>query len=310
MHLEVQIKKHRKYYYAVENIRAGTAKWKKLRVYLGKDLSRNEQKHLAKIKRKDLLKKVEKAKKESDPLLYLIPISELKILANIKVRYKKCIKETDKLQYENYYEKFVSEFTYDTNAIEGSTLTLNEISMILFDKIVPKGKSIREINEAQNHKDAFDFMLKHKDDINKRFVLQMHRLLMHNILWKYAGKFRDVQVYIRGVDLIPPPPQKIESEFKKLMFWYRRNKKKYHPVIVAAYMHHVFESIHPFRDGNGRIGRLLMNFILRKNGFPMINIKYKDRVDYYSALNHGNKGNLKPLADLIIKYLKESDTLI
>ena len=214
------------------------------------------------------------------------------------------------MQYRNYYETFVTEFTYDTNAIEGSTVTLQETAMILFEHIVPEGKSIREINEVQNHKDAFDYMLNYKGDLNKTFVLKLHKLLLHNILWKYAGVFRDVQVYVSGADFTPARPQDIEKEFKKLTLRYRSNKKKYHPVLVAAYMHHVFESIHPFRDGNGRVGRLMLNFILRKNGFPMINIKYKNRSKYYESLDKANKGNLKPLIDLIIEYLTESETLI
>jgi len=75
-------------------------------------------------------------------------------------------------------------------------------------------------------------------------------------------------------------------------------------------MHHGFESIHPFRDGNGRVGRLILNFILRKNGFPLIDIKYKDRESYYDALSKADEGNLKPLTDLIIKYIKEHEACI
>ncbi len=93
------------------------------------------------------------------------------------------------------------------------------------------------------------------------------------------------------------------------MLWYRSNKRKYHPVVVAAYFHHVFESIHPFRDGNGRVGRLLLNFILRKNNLPMVNIKFKERNKYYSALEDGNNGNIKPMAELIIKYLEEIEDI-
>ena len=134
-------------------------------------------------------------------------------------------KMKDSSVYENYYEHFVTEFTYDTNAIEGSTVTLQETALILFDKIVPEGKSIREISEVQNHKDAFDYMLAYKGDINRAFVLKLHKLLMHNILWKHSGRFRDVQVYVRGASFTPPKPQDVEKQFKQLMHWYRSNKK-------------------------------------------------------------------------------------
>jgi Fic family protein len=119
-----------------------------------------------------------------------------------------------------------------------------------------------------------------------------------------------VRVYVRGAGFVPPDPEYVDKEFKRLMLWYRANKKRYHPVVVAAYFHHVFESIHPFRDGNGRVGRLLLNFILRKNSLPMINIKYKNRNKYYTALEAGNKGDLKLMSDLIIEYLEQTEDSI
>ena len=310
MHIEKQIKKSGEYYYLVENIRLPNNRWKKVRIYLGNNLSEIKLQSLKRNKKKELAEKIRKEKENIDPLLTLISNVQMEKLDSIKKIHKEKIKNLDKLQYRNYYETFVTEFTYDTNAIEGSTVTLQETAMILFEHIVPEGKSIREINEVQNHKDAFDYMLNYKGDLNKTFVLKLHKLLLHNILWKYAGLFRDVQVYVRGADFTPARPQDIEKEFKKMMLWYRSNKKKYNPVLVAAYMHHVFESIHPFRDGNGRVGRIVLNFILRKNGFPMVNIKYKNRSKYYGSLQKSNKGDLKPLIDLIIEYLTESETLI
>ena len=309
MHVEKQVRGGRKYYYLVGTLRFG-AKWKKVRVYLGMDLKNSEIKNLVAAKEKEFQKKVAATRKSTDPLQRLLSEQEAEQLESILSAHKKSLDGVDKLQYQNYYEKFLTEFTYDTNAIEGSTLTLSDTAMILFDKTVPKGKSLREISEVQNHKDAFDFMLANKKDITKHFVLKMHRLLTHNILWKYAGVFRDVQVYVRGANFTPAKPEDIDTEFKRLTLWYRKNKKKYHPVVVAAYFHHVFESIHPFRDGNGRVGRLLLNFILRKNGFPMVDIKYRDRQEYCSALGSANDGNLKPLVELIVACLKESKSLI
>lgn len=306
MHIEKQKKKSGVYSYIVKNIRKNGG-WEKVRIYLGKNLSEKGLKNLMKSKRNELSRKVELARRSSDILLTLVSEEQQENIRRIKEAYQQSKKKMGSDQYENYYEHFVTEFTYDTNAIEGSTVTLQETALILFDKIVPEGKSIREINEVQNHKDAFDYMLGHRDDINKIFVLKLHKLLMHNILWKHAGKFRDVQVYVRGANFMPPRPEDVEKEFRKLMLWYRSNKRKYNPVVLAAYFHHVFESIHPFRDGNGRVGRLLLNFILRKNGLPMINIKYKDRMKYYKALEARNRGNLKSLVETVIKYLKEAE---
>jgi len=309
MHVETQVKNRKKYYYLAETIRQGK-KWKKVRVYIGHDLGKNEINKLVDEKREEFENKTINTKRQLDPLLTLIPEQEIKELEKIKKEYKKNLKKLDSLQYQNYYEHFVTQFTYDTNAIEGSTLSMQDTSMILFEKTVPKGKSLKEISEVQNHKEAFDFMLHYKGDLSTRFVLNLHKLLMHNILWKYAGVFRNVSVYIRGSNATPPPPEKVEREFRQLMIWYRRNKKKYHPAVTAALIHHGFESIHPFRDGNGRIGRLLLNFILRKNGFSLIDIKYKDRERYYAALSKADSGDIGLLVNLVVKYMKESEVII
>lgn len=308
MHHEIQVKNKQKYHYLSENIRIGKNKWKKIRVYIGKgELSKKEVNELISKNKEKLETKVNQIKRKHDPLLSLLNEKEMNELGKLRNSYQKSMKKIDKMVWQNYYEAFVTEFTYDTNAIEGSSVTLQETALILFDGIVPEGKTIKEIREVENHKQAFDFMLNHKGDLTKRFVLKLHKKLMHNILWKHAGKFRDVQVLIRGANFVPPPPKKVENEFKNLMRWYGSNKKKYNPVVVAAYFHFVFESIHPFRDGNGRAGRLLMNFILNKNGFPMIDIKNTNRMEYYKSLQEAQENtNLKPLVDLIVNYLKES----
>lgn len=312
MHHEIQIKNKAKYHYLSENIRITGNKWKKLRVYIGKgDLSKRELNRLISKNKKILIAKVNDAKKLYDPLFSILTEEQIIKLEKVRREYHKSKQKIPESVWQNYYESFITQFTYDTNAIEGSSVTLQETGLILFDKIVPEGKTITEIREVENHKEAFDFMLNYNGDITKRFVLQLHKNLMHNILWKYAGKFRDVQVAIRGVDFLPPPPEKVEGEFKTLMKWYGANKSKYHPVVVAAYFHAAFESIHPFRDGNGRTGRLLLNFILRKKGFPMIDIKNKDKIKYYNSLEEAQKHeNIKSLADLIVKYITESEIWI
>lgn len=311
MYHYVESRGKRKYHYLVENIRVGRDKWKKVKLYLGKgDLKSAEIKRLAEKNKGKLGSHVHQEKLKKDPLYSLLTEVQIKKAEEIKKKYRAFISGQDKQIFRNYYESFVTEFTYDTSAIEGSTVSLEETSMILFDRIAPAGKNVREIREIENHKDAFDYMINYAGDINKGFVLKLHKLLMHNILWKHSGVFRDVRVFVRGAGFIPPEPGIVEREFKNLMNWYRSNKRKYHPIIIAAHFHFVFESIHPFRDGNGRVGRLLLNFILRKNGYPMINIKTAEKSKYYHALSVGNKGDLKPLAGLIYEYLLGSKAWI
>lgn len=296
------------FHYIVKTLRLD-GKIKKIRIYAGKgDKTQKEINELIVKFTPKLEKKVKDLLSLKDPLFALLTSKEENLLEEIRTRNEKKLEKMDQLAWKNYYEWFLAQFTYDTNAIEGSTLSLQDTSLILFENIVPKGKSPIEINEVQNHKQAFDYILEYKGDLTEKFILEMHRQLMHNILWKAAGKFRDVDVYIRGVDILPPPYFKVESEFRKLMKWYTKNKNRYHPVILAVYFHSVFESIHPFRDGNGRTGRLIINFMLRKYGFPMIDIKNKDKERYYKSLYESQKNHdPRLLVKMTIDYLKEAD---
>ncbi len=305
MYQKAEERGNNKYHYLIENIRSN-GRWKKIKIYLGSNLSEKEVNELILKKKCMLEEKVRIFREAEDPLLTLISDEDITSLERIKKEYSKYKKTLDEFSEKKYYEWFITEFTYNTNAIEGSTLSLLDTKLILHDKIAPKDKSIKEVYEVQNHKDAFDFMISYKGSLTKRFILVIHKKLMHNILWKYAGVFRDVQVRIVGVDKNLPKHSQVPIEFKKLMKWYAHNKNRYHPVTLASYFHVAFESIHPFRDGNGRVGRLVSNYILKDSGFPMIDIKYNDRRRYYESLQEADKGNLKPMIDLVTKCIIES----
>ncbi len=295
VYTEIKEKNGKKYYYRVQNVRKGD-KFKKKRIYLGVDLE------------EEILKnKEESADKELAILSSLLTKQEIQELNKIKEDFKKEPKEN----YDNRYESFVSLFTYDSTAIEGNTLSLEETSFLLFENRVPKSKSLREINESLNHKKAFDKMLEYKGDITKEFICKLHKLVVANTfreeLNNQIGCYREVQVYIRGRRWMPPKSKEVPNEMKTLLTWYSKNKNKLHPLIVASYFHIAFETIHPFVDGNGRTGRLLMNFILHKYGYPMINIPHKIKFDYYEALHKAQiEGNLRHFIELMIKILKDS----
>jgi Fic family protein len=296
---EVQERNGKRYYYRVMSIRKGD-KISKKRKYLGVDLD---------------LKKLKQLEKEADEIINvslnkLLKKNEIKKLSLIKNTYSKLPKST----FENRYETFLAQFTYDSNAIEGNTLTLQETSFILFEQRTPKGKSIREINEVLNHKEAFDYILQHDEDISKKLICEVQKIVVKGTLRKdlesQIGKYRLVQVYVRGSNFIPPSPILAKKEMRNLLRWYSLNKQKLHPLILAAYFHLAFESIHPFVDGNGRTGRLLMNFILHKNGFPMINIPNKIKLDYYSCLDKGRNGDLRTLVKLLYDLLIKGNFLV
>lgn len=296
---EIQVKGRNRYYYRSKSVRV-KGKVNKVRKYLGVNLGRKE---------------LDKIEEEIDtelerPLAKLLSKKEIRSLEDIRKEHLKSCRKDFQLKYE----AFISKFTYDSNAIEGSTLTLKETSAILFDNITPQGRSPREINEATNHKKAFDYMLEYKGDINKEFICRLQEIIVMNTLRKeiegQAGIYRDCQVYIRGASFLPPKPAEVKREMNALLAWYNRNMGKLHPVIIAAYFHCAFESIHPFVDGNGRTGRLLIDFILHKNSFPMVNIPIKRRLEYYEALESARNGNLRAMIKMIISLMSTPENII
>ncbi len=289
---EVQEKGRNKYYYRVRSVREGGRVMKK-REYLGANLSKKLLSRLAR-----------KADRKLDTSLNsLLSAEERRKLESIKKQHRAQPEET----WQNRYERFLAKFTYDSNAIEGNTLSLQETSAVIFDNVTPKGKSPREINEAINHKKAFDYMIAYKGEVNKKFICELQRILVTNTLRpdleNQCGKYRTLQVYIRGADFIPPKPANIPKEMRKLLLWHARNKDKLHPLITAAYFHAAFESIHPFVDGNGRTGRLLINFMLTRNDYPMLNIPHSERIEYYVSLEKARKGSLRSLLELLYRQI-------
>jgi len=292
VHTEIQEKNRNKYFYRVKNFRDGKS-IKKERVYLGVNLKEDE-----------LKKKEGEADKKLNVLTVILSKEDKIFLEKIKRDFSKEPKEN----YENRYESFCSLFAYDSTGIEGNTMTLEETSFLLFEGIVPKEKSLREVHEVINHKKAFDYILSYKGDITKEFILKLHELVVLNTLRQdlisQIGKYRIVQVFIGRS--FPPKPQDVPDKMGGLLRWYSSNKKTLHPLILASHFHAEFEKIHPFVDGNGRVGRLLMNFILYKNKFPMINIPKKIRFRYYEVLQDAQyKNNLKPFVRFLINILKK-----
>lgn len=296
--------KGKKYFYLVKNVRVGDI-WKKFTIYMGKGrLSKGRLDELKKKYAKILDQKVEAFLKSVDPLLGLLSEKQAHELEKLRVAYKKYRREMTEAVKRRWYEWFLATFTYNTNAIEGSTVNLQETSMILFEGLTPPGRVMREVQEVENHRRAFDYMVAHRGDINRAFVCKLHRIMTSGILeHEESGKFRRVQVFIRGADHVPPPPGEVARQFKELMLWYRGNKRRYHPVVVSAYVHTAFEGIHPFVDYNGRTGRLLLNFLMVKNGFPPIAIAYRRRAEYYAAIQAAVNGDLKPFVQLVYRYL-------
>ncbi|MCX6667325.1 MAG: Fic family protein, partial [Euryarchaeota archaeon] len=191
---------------------------------------------------------------------------------------------------------------------EGNRLSLRETSMILTENIIPAGATPNDYNEAINSKDCYKFMKEYKGEFNQKFLLKIHGLLTKNTNCKIVGKYRNHDVRISGSDWIPPSYKKLKEEIRKIFQWYYSAKKKLHPVELGTILHNRLVRLHPFSDGNGRTSRVIMNWILIKNKFPMFYVELRDKINYYEAIEEGDKGNDEVMVHYIAKVLMEQHT--
>ena len=230
-----------------------------------------------------------------DEIKYNKAISNLKISTSLE----KILKEIDILKDKlDTYRKFDSykikqalelEYTFESNRIEGNTMTLRETDMVINEGLTISGKSMREHLEAINHQEAIGFikdLMQKNNALNERDLLSIHNLILRGIIPEDAGRYRKVQVMIQGSSHMPPQPLMVAQEMEEYFIWYEINKNKLHPIILAAEMHERLVTIHPFIDGNGRTSRLIMNLILMQKGYLIANIKgdYENRMQYYQSL--------------------------
>lgn len=206
-------------------------------------------------------------------------------------------------------EALTVEWTYNSNSIEGNTLSLRETQMVLQDGITIKGKSLREHFEAKNHERAINLLYKLVDDqkiISIHEVLSLHGLVLNSIEEEFAGRLRNGGVRISGANFVPPNALKVSGLLDDLFTFVEINPLNLNIIELATVFHHRFVWIHPFFDGNGRTVRLAMNLLLMKQGFPPAIILTNDRIKYYTALNDANKGRYGKLMLLMAQALERS----
>lgn len=202
-------------------------------------------------------------------------------------------------------EEFVVEFTYNSNAIEGNTLTLRETDMVLRGLTIDQ-KPLKDHMEAVGHKDAFYFVrdqVKEQAPLSERVIKQIHYLVLAD-KEEDRGVYRRVPVRIMGAKHEPVQPYLIQPKMEQLLEAYKNSTE--HIIPRLAQFHIEFEGIHPFIDGNGRTGRLLVNLELMKAGYPPIDIKFTDRIAYYNAFDeYYGKHNLGAMEKLFAGYVSE-----
>jgi Fic family protein len=238
-------------------------------------------------------------------------IYKLREIDELKVEWQKS-KPLNSTQLKKMREHFAIKYTYDSNKIEGNTLSLYETQLVVNEGITVNGKSMREHLEAINHAEAINFLegiIQSKELFGRRMLLDLHRLVLKSIDTTNAGVFRTVPVAISGTEFMPPQAFLLEKMMEDYFEHYKRQKNKMHPIILAAEMHERLVSIHPFIDGNGRTARLIMNFILLQNGYTLAILKgdANSKINYFEALKAiQNDANPDFFYNLIADRVKES----
>ncbi|MFH1451765.1 MAG: Fic family protein [archaeon] len=218
-----------------------------------------------------------------------------------KLHFKKVFKKLDKKTQKEILENFSIDYTYNTTSLEGNTITLEEAKNFFEEGKTPANRTLREIHDLQNTREVLFWLIGSSREINEKLICEIHKRLLRNIDDRINYRTRDIKVFKSHFDA--SPGIYVKTDMDLILKWYNENKSGLHPLVLATLFHHKFEKVHPFMDGNGRTGRMLMNYILIRAGYPPIVIYKKNREDYLDALGIADKINL-------IKVAKEYKYLV
>lgn len=232
-----------------------------------------------------------------------------KSLQALKLEYDKLRKDKGKDSLLSMVDEAeIPESVYNSNAIENSTLTLKETEKILLEMEVSRNVSLREVFEAKNLARVMGYIRNkvQETDLTKEFILLLHQMLMGGIDDGIAGRFRTKGEYVRVGTHIAPAPEHVEQMIENILISYSSDLSSYFIDKITKF-HLDFETIHPFNDGNGRIGRVLINCQFLRLGFPGVIIRNKEKKEYYKAFNdYRNSKNSKTMEKVVVLALMES----
>ena len=234
------------------------------------------------------LEKVQKLKLKKDHFLK----DKTDEVEACKIHYNSVFKKLDELTKKEILKNYVIEFAYNTTSIEGNTINLEEARNLLNEGITPKDKTLREVYDLQNTEKVLFELLSSKinNELEHNFIIWIHDKLLENIDERKSYRTTDIRVVRSNFDA--SPGKYVKTDMNLLLKWYGKNKGKLHPLVLASIFHHKFEKIHPFMDGNGRTGRMIMNYILLKYNLPPTIIHKKTRNEYLEAMREADLSDL------------------
>ncbi len=300
-YLAKQKKGKQEYYYLVENIQIAPGKRKQIRKYIGTERPSETKLQVLMAQFEEEVEK-EKIKLHGFHYLTLYEIKEInEINKGFWARYNK----QNKTVQEQFDQNFVMTFVFNSNSIEGSTLTPKEVELLLKENIAPN-KPLEDVLEAKNAEKTLNFVKEFKEDLTEEFLLKVHEIYFKETKPYIAGKYKTAQNRITGSAFETTPPKFVPTDMKLYFKEYEKLKKELHPLELAAWAHWKLVRIHPFQDGNGRTARIIMNFVLHKNGYAMIDIKTKEKQQYFNALEKCHYNNsARTLAVRLVRRFKK-----
>lgn len=263
--------------------------------YLGKKLPSKERLELLK---KEFLREVHKGRYR------YLSLKDVDYIENKRLSYKEEIRKLSTAEKEKQMKEFIIRFTYDSSKLAGVPVTLRQTSLILKEGIMPKGiKNLRTARELQNHEKGILAITKYKGNLDINLMKKIHSILFAGIDESIAGKTRyelKRDVKLAATPYIPPKWHELKKEMDHFFKWHKSENRKLHPVELSALVHLKVISLQPFADGNSRLSRLLMNWVLWKKAYPLIDIPIEDLENYYNALDkYQIEKDEKPFVDYI-----------
>ncbi|MDP2666681.1 MAG: Fic family protein [Candidatus Diapherotrites archaeon] len=229
---------------------------------------------------------------------------QIQKIEEMRIGYKKITRRLTKNQLKDLFDRFTANFTYESNALEGSSLTLKDVAIILFEKNIIKGKDLREIYETVNSRNVVNLILKRKFKVTEKDIIRVHKMLVDKM--DVETGYKKIPNWLPGRKIETTMPENVEKEMKSLVEFYQKNKTTTHPLKLAAQIHGKFEKIHPFDDGNGRVGRFLINIMLVNDGYPPLIIRKTQRIHYLKCLEDFDNGYTHNIERFLLEKYKDT----
>ena len=297
------------YLYLEKSIRIGKSVFKLSR-YMGrkeditKDILKKEKKAFVLDVNKNAVDFLAKQIEKKYVIHYPLNREAIHSLEEMNLKYREIKHTVSKNDWEDIKKRFVANFVFESNALEGNSLTLKNFSEIVFENKISSSADLREVYDAKNSYRVFSKLLTAKKEMSESFILDLHKQIVKNIDARTGYKKLPNIILGRKISLVQP--KDVPDEIRKLLQWYNSNKDRIYPLELAFRFHHRFERVHPFADGNGRVGRMLLNYILIKHRYYPVIIRKTYRNKYLKTLEAADHEQYIPLMRFALEKAKET----